>query len=143
MSRIFSAGNILLDLLVRFELASSDPCTSASGSLCDLKLTYAIPTVLCPYRNQPTVEMLSNLASYLMGAGPTVPVGAATPTTSSAAPTEIAQGKVIAQQELHCIEEEDWLLVHPDDDRTDRGSSGTSDETSADSFTKGASTVRF
>lgn len=62
------------------------------------------------------VEMLSNLASYLMGGGSAVPaaaVGGPSPTPSTV-PTEVAQGTVIALQELRCTEEEDWLLVDPD-----------------------------
>ncbi|XP_022663080.1 uncharacterized protein LOC111251079 isoform X2 [Varroa destructor] len=66
------------------------------------------------------VEMLSNLASYLMGGGSAVPAAAAAAAvggpspTPSTVPTEVAQGTVIALQELRCTEEEDWLLVDPD-----------------------------
>lgn len=85
--------------------------------------------------------MLSNLASYLMGSAPSVPLGASTASTSAAAAsTEVAQGTVIAQQELHCIEEEDWLLVHPEDNRQTTESScftGKPDATRLNASAKG------
>lgn len=69
--------------------------------------------------------MLSNLASYLMGssAPATAPAAAAasaavspsTPATAlPVACSEVAQGTVLAHQELRCTEDEDWLLVDPD-----------------------------
>ncbi|OQR70111.1 hypothetical protein BIW11_11847 [Tropilaelaps mercedesae] len=71
--------------------------------------------------------MLSNLASYLMGGAPMVPLSAGpSPPVSTMAPTDIAQGRVIAHQELRCIEEEDWLLVVPDTTQNVPGNSNRS-----------------
>ncbi|XP_018497760.1 tumor protein p53-inducible nuclear protein 2 [Galendromus occidentalis] len=52
--------------------------------------------------------MLSNLASYLMGGSTTVH------SANTHGPSEIAQGVVLAPQELRCTEDEDWLVVDPE-----------------------------